>query len=328
MRIAFVLQTHKNLGQIAQLVRALATGSHPHSIVISHDGTDADRAYLARLPNVTKVLAAPGGRGSFGLLDGLLSGLEWLETQPEGYDWVITLSGQDYPIRPITRLEQVLTATPHDGMFYHFPVDAQPAGHFSHFWLPPGEVRSRYFFKYRQLKPSASRMERAVLKIPRMLAAKTDRVRLDTSYGLNLGWRADQHPFGDDFKLFGGSFWVVLKRRAVRELLRFVDEKPAVVEYFRHVLNPDESLIPTVLGNCPALDLSTTELHYYDFRGSRHGHPKIIGEGDLDRALSFGCHFVRKIDATVTPGLLDRIDEHLLGFPAREKQHEALASAG
>jgi hypothetical protein len=316
LRLAFILQTHKNLGQIAQLVRALATGSGPHSIVISHHGTDSERAFLAQLPNVSQVFAAPGGRGSFGLLDGLLECLQWLEAQPEGYDWVITLSGQDYPIRRISELEHVLASDPHDGIFYHFAVDAQPPGHFSHFWWPLEEARSRYFFKYRRLKNSASLLERALLKIPRKLAALTNQVRLDTSYGLNIGWRAEAHPFTNDFKLFGGSLWVVLRRRAVQELLRFIAEEPAVVDYFRQVLVPDESLIPTVLGNCRSLTLSSAELHYYDFRGARHGHPKIIDEGDLDRALGLGCHFVRKVDATITPGLLDRIDEKFLGLAA------------
>lgn len=325
LRLAFVVQTHKNLGQIARLVKALATGNRPRFIVISHDGTDAERAYLAGLPNVSQVLAAPGGRGSFGLIDGLLQALRWLDAQPDGYDWLITLSGQDYPIRPISQLEHLLAASPHDGMFYHFPVDAQPAGHFSRFWWPPEETRSRYFFKYLGLKPSVSPLERALLKIPRMLAARTKRFRLDTSYGLNIGWRAAAHPFGDGFKLHGGSFWLVLRRRGVRELWRFIDERADVVDYFRQVLIPDESFIPTVLGNCPRLNMSTTELHYFDFTGSRHGHPKIVDEEDVRRALDVGCYFIRKIDTTRTPRLIDRIDEHLLGLPAGTERVNSMA---
>ncbi len=87
---------------------------------------------------------------------------------------------------------------------------------------------------------------------------------------------------------------------------------PTIVDYFRHVVLPDEAFIQTILLNND-FKLSPDDLRYYDFTKSRHGHSRVLGPSDLAPALASRSFFARKFDTTITPKILDRLDDNVLG---------------
>jgi hypothetical protein len=318
MTVAFVIQTFKDLDQIERLARTISRGTRDRLVVVSHRGTDLDRRRLEASDTIDRVLPSPGGRGRFGVIDGLISALRWLERQPRSYEWLLVLSGQDYPIRPLADLEAELAQSKFDGYFHHFDaLDAAAALAPPMNW-PQSEVISRYFFRYAALKENPSSMERALLKLPRLILDRSDRWRLHTSFGLMLGTRPVNMPFSPDFKLYGGSYWLTISRRAVHSILEFVDERPDIVDYFRGVIVPEEAFVQTVLANDRALRLSTREQRYMEF-DQRHGHPREFTLDDLPRVLDSGCFFARKFDMRRAPAVLDAID---LELEARREQRK------
>lgn len=310
MRIAYILQTYKGLHQISRLVRALRSDAGEHLIIITHNGPAADFERLSALPGVVRAVPAPGGRGRFSTVDALLSALTWLQDQPLTFDWVVVLSGQDYPIRPIAELRAYLASARADGFFYHFDVAAGAVGG-PMAWTRE-EAEERYLFSYSALRPTASRMQRLLLKAPQVLLRKTHSYRLHTSYGLLFGIRPQSNPFSKKFKLVGGSYWMTINSRAVNALLSFVDKTPDVVQYFRRTIVPEESFIQTVLVNDELLSISAHELRYYDFRNSRHGRPRVFSAVDLPTLMSSGCFFARKFDFEADCRLAEHLDEIVL----------------
>jgi hypothetical protein len=308
VRIAFLLQTFQDLPQIGRLVRALRTDVADDIVAISHSGPPQDHAQLAALPGVDHVSSFVGGRGNFNTVDGLIKTFRWLESQPTPYDWASILSGSDYPLRPIAALRAFLRSSPHDGYLYHFDVERQQAQSAPMVW-PRQEWEDRYLFQYRQLTGTMTQRERFLLKGPRLLLERSRSYRLHTSYGLWLGARAHHHPFSDGFKLHGGNVWMTIRKPAVRAVLRFVDARPEIVEYFRRTIVPEEAFFPTIMANDPSLRLSDRELRYYDFRGSRHGRPRVFNESDLPELQASGCYIARKFDLNASPGLYARLDE-------------------
>jgi Core-2/I-Branching enzyme len=312
MRIGFVLQTYRSLSQVGRLVDTLNKGSPDNLIVITHSGSRDGLAELTRQHRISHILPAVAGRGQFGLVDSYLSALRWLRRQSLSYDWIVLLSGQDYPIRPLAEFRQVLERSPHDGYFYHFdPLDDGGAG--GPIAWSREQCIDRYFFRYACLKDDLSATQRALLRIPRQALALTHRYRLNTSFGLRVGRRAET-PFTSDFRLYGGNYWHTIRRECGEALLDFVDENPNVVDYFRHVVLPDESFIQSVLLNAKKFRISASDLRYFDFSNSHLGHSKTLGPTDLESAFASKCYFGRKFDATAHPAILDILDARVLGY--------------
>lgn len=315
MRLAFVLLTHTNLPQVERLVAALGRGLEQAQIVISHSGSEDERRYLASLDSVSQVVASPGGRGHFGLLDALLAAVRWLDRHGEPYDWLAVLSGQDYPIRPPSELAAFLEQADADGFFHHFDaLNAEEASREPMCWSRQ-EVEDRYLFRYTMLKTVPTTLDRAILKVPRLALSYSKGIRLHTSHGVRIGARATRAPFTDDFRLHGGSFWVTIRRRAAEAILDFVDRRADVVSYFRDVIIPDEALLQTILANDRSLTLSKRELRYFNFSGGSHGHCQMVSRADLDRVMASGCFIARKFDDRLEPGILDEIDRRIAQRP-------------
>lgn len=327
MTVAFVLQTYKALDQIELLARTLAQGTQDRFVVVCHRGSKGDRDRLTDAEGVDHVVPSPGGRSRFGMLDGLISAMRWLEAQPKGYDWLVVMSGQDYPIRPLAELEAELQSSSYDGYFPHF--DAMNEAEAS---APPWQwsrdlVDERYHFNYALLKENVSTFERALLKVPRHLLQWTSRnFRIHTSFALMLGCRPAETPFSPEFKLYGGNYWMTINRKAVRTILAFVDARPDIVHYFRGVISPEEGFLPTILANDSRLRLSRKDLRYTDFARSRHGVFKELRMEDLAQAFASGCYIARKFDFQRDPAVLEALNE-AIGRPAVQYPLSAKVSA-
>ncbi len=253
-------------------------------------------------------------RGRFGAIDSYISALRWLHRQENHYDWVILLSGKDYPIRPLTELSEKLEKSPVDGYFYFFdPLDEQFADSGRMEW-PISEAKNRYLFQYNSFADKLSLFERAAMKVPEgLLAAFTQNYRINTSVGLRIGRRSEKTPFSPMFRLYSGSFWHIVRRKCAQALVEFVDENPHIVEYFRHVLFPTESFVQTVLLNNRRFNLSPFDLRYSDLCSSRYGRARTLSAADLPAAFASGCFFAGEFDMKSNAGILDHLKIRVLG---------------
>jgi hypothetical protein len=313
MRIGFVLQTYRSLDQIGRLVDTLNRGCPGSMTVITHSGPRDGLARLTREHQVSHVLPAVPGRGRFALIDSYLSALRWLRRQSVPYDWIVLLSEQDYPIRPLGEFLEALEHSTVDGYFYFFDPSNERAATAGRMVWAPGEWQDRYLFRYGTLKNELSVIERALWRFPRKILGLTRNHRLHTSFGLDLGTRADATPFSPDFRLRAGSYWHVIRRECGEALLDFVDENPDIVDYFRHVILPHESFIQTVLLNKKVFRISPHDLRYFDFSNSHHGRSKTLAPADLKLAFASQCYFGRKFDMTLHPDILDVLDSRVVG---------------
>ncbi|MGE3917962.1 MAG: beta-1,6-N-acetylglucosaminyltransferase [Hyphomicrobiaceae bacterium] len=188
------------------------------------------------------------------------------------------------------------------------------------------EATDRYLFHYAPLKANPHTLDRAILKIPRLLIARTKNYRLETSFGVMLGRRPARTPFSQEFKLYGGSYWMIIRRTAVRAALELVDERPDIVNYFRHVISPEESFLQTVLANDKRLSLSRQELRLWDFENGRHGFARFFGVEDLEHLCASGRYIARKFDRARDSRILDELDRIVLDSAARRPKSLRLAS--
>ncbi|MBB3938025.1 hypothetical protein [Aureimonas phyllosphaerae] len=308
----FLVQSHNNPAQLVRLATLIRT-TLPQSVVLfSHDVRAAplDKDLFGK-DDAILVTQGQGGRGDFAILDGYLDALRFLRREGIRYDWLTNLSAQDYPVHSLEGMVAVLAAAEdHDGFLHHFDALAQDPDAMAPMAWPAGHGYERYHFQYAKLKDRIGTPERAMLKIPRLLAERFPRgVRINTAYGLMVGRHAANAPFDESFRCHAGSYWHTIRARCAEYLLDFAQERPDVVAYFRKVLIPDESFIQTVLMNNPAFRFEPRNRRYFDMRGSRHGHPQLLTAETFDAYTDGRFFFARKFaPGAANAGLFDRLD--------------------
>jgi hypothetical protein len=314
MRVCYQVHTHRAPAQIYRLVATLVRASRDCIVVISHDraGPELDSAALTKLGDV-HVQLTDGGYGDWSHINRYLEVADLLDTRGIGYDWMVNLSGQDYPVTPLATAEAELAAarvgrdggeSTVDGFLLTFPVESPDAP-----W-PLHRSRSRYWYRYRRLKEISARSRR-LLRPVHVVNRVQSLARVNVSFGLSAGVRT-RAPFGPGLVCHGGSFWCTLSRRAVEEIRTFTRARPDVVAHYQRTLAPEESYFQTVLANSRGIRLSTECLRYFDFTDSRFNHPKTLAEADVERAVASGAHFARKWDFDRSPAAYDALDEIVL----------------
>jgi len=304
MRACYQIQSHRSPEQLLRLVGQIKRMSPKSFVHISHDakGAPIDVSALRSLPDV-HVQFDRGGYGDFNHVDRYLDAIDWLAAEGVQVDWIVNLTGQDYPLRHLADSEAELAASGSDGFIEHWPAIGPESKWGSR------RARSRYYFRHRRVAKLTPRSQR-LLRPLQAVNLVQPLVRVNVSFGLAVGWRV-RTPFGPDLRLYGGSCFCSITWPAAVYARDFYRRRPDVVEHFRHTLAPDEVAIQSVLASSGRFNLISDSKRYFDFSGSMFNHPKVLTLADLPRALASGAHWGRKFDGEAHPEALDALDAHL-----------------
>lgn len=277
MRIAYLILAHQLPEQLVRLVRRLNTPSSLFLIHINRRSDDAvyrtARAGLAELNNVVFLRRHKLYWGGFGHVRATIEGLDELYRRSVRFDYVALLTGQDYPIKPVSQIEWTLDESGGRSFMVH---DRLPGG------LADGMERITRWHSRR-------------IGVPR-------------GWHLSVPIR---RRFPRELVPYGGSSYWWLSREAVDYIRRFIAERPDFYRFFKHVDIPDESFFHTILINSPLREsVVNDELRYVDW--TRDPMPAVLGVGDLETLRRSAKLLARKFDSTIDAEILDRIDRELL----------------
>ncbi|HYI80897.1 MAG TPA: beta-1,6-N-acetylglucosaminyltransferase [Thermoleophilaceae bacterium] len=302
-RIAYLITSYTLPEQVLRLAETLRRGSPRALIALHHD----DRRCAVDVPaldvlGVRRVEPpSPVEWGEPSQLEMVLRCLEWLLERSD-FDWVVLLSGQDYPIRPLVDIERALAGSGFDAFIEATRVEPPALSRL----VPVDEFASRYFYRWRKLPPGApGRTLLAIAARARPLLS----VRSMPS-GDWVGARAFRTPFRPGFECHRGSDWFTLRRRAVDAVVALLRAKPEILDHYRQTLIPTESLVQTVLASDPALRISGDYRRFTVWRPG-DARPRVLGCDDLPDMLASGADFARKFDQTVDRAVLDEIDRRV-----------------
>jgi hypothetical protein len=265
--------THKNERQILRLVRHLR--SFGNSFVLVHHDAKSPPLALPRSDDLFVIDDPVRVRwGHFSQVEMMSKGIDWLEATGTAFDWLIFLSGQDYPAMPTSRIEAELREAKFDGFVDHEVIHEDPARHTNGFQT---ECMRRYF--------------KRTVKIP----------------GFRPFHFRRKHPYTHGLQCFAGSTWLNLSRKAVEQLWSRKSARATLARHLRHAPCPDETFFHTLLLNESDLKIQSWDKRFYVWRESSP-NPETLGLEDLGRIRASEAWFVRKVDDTVHPDLLDRLD--------------------
>ncbi len=302
MRVAYFVQSHRSPRQVERLLGALRRGSPDALLVVGHcpAGEPLDGAALDALGVLHFTHRQRGRRGYWSLLEPYFDAVELLSRQPGDYEWLVYLSGQDYPLRPLAELETMLAATDYDGYLTWRPLDARS---------PDGRRRQghvRYLYRYVEL-PGWE----AVLRFVRPLNRVQKAFNVHLTYGPRLGIRTRFPGAASGHAPFIGSQWTILRRRGAEQLLATARSGGELVAHFERTVCPDEAFAQTVLINDGGFRLCNVNLRFADFQGSRDGHARTLTRADCPALVASGYYFARKFDLDVDRAALDWLDARL-----------------
>jgi hypothetical protein len=275
-RVAYVISAYKYPHQLGRLLRRLSTPTASFSIHVDRktrpDVFKAMRVEAQDVPNVRFLPRHVSHWGGWGHVRATLKGLADVLEHSAGFDYLVLLTAQDYPLRSSPAIEQFLGGAGGRTFMNHWPLPFP-------LWEPRGgldRLEDWHLITYRKLH----------LALP---------LRRRLPGGLR--------PYG------GGAYWC-MARPVAEHVHEFVQRNPDYVRFFKHVFVPDELFFQTIVLNSPLRDSVVNDnLRFIDW--SENPGPTILRMEHLPKLLDSGKLFARKFDATIDAAILDALDHEL-----------------
>lgn len=306
----YLVLSHSKADQLSRLLQTIRAGSPGSAILVHHDAKSlapdesALRGLRAQL--VTPRISATWG--DFSLVEAVLNSIAYALSTID-FDWLVVLSGQDYPLRPFPTFESELRNSSYDAFVKASPVSNGPYGF-------------RYYMRYWKLPKIwyTHRLPRSIQKIlgwsQKKLNQKNTWLRIQPgpkNTPTRLGIGIFNHPFSDTFVCHKGSQWFTLSKRAAAYLIQFGQERSDVLNHYRRTLIPDESYFQTVLWNAKDLQVCDDHRRFILWDDAKLAHPVMLTMQHFNSMIRSGKDFGRKFDMAVDGEVLDALDRVVLG---------------
>ncbi len=334
-----MILNHREPTQLLRLAKTLRL-ELPDAPIVVHN--DQSRTYLdaSALDSVGDAYLLTSERpirwGDFSLVEAYWRSMEWILEHLE-FDWLVLLSAQDYPIKPLTKLVEDLAATGADALILATPISKQPnSGAVTAVGSQAAcltsrpqrrDRRRRYLYQYRtsvvnrQPGSASDKVRRWLRRHTGLLVDILNNVqpcfriyKYPDQIPWRVGLRARRTPFSQNEPCWFGSMWITLSHRAAKLVVDSAKQRPDYVEYYRRTVVPDESATATLICNASGLRTEARDLHHARWTGTS-GHPDTFSADDLPELLAAPEYFARKFDIAKYPDVLDMLDAML----ARER---------
>jgi Core-2/I-Branching enzyme len=302
MKIAYLILAHNNPGHLARLTQSLAT---QNNAIFIHIDKKADiRPFLkVRRENIHFTpRRVPVYWGEYSQIEAILILVNAAMARSERYDYLVLLSGSDYPVRAAAQLEAYFVK--------------YRGSEFINMVMMPSKAVSKPLSRLTDYRPRPGVIGRLTAEVRRVLvkAGAISRTR-------------DYNAYFDGLTPYAGSTWWALTRDACAYVQNFVARNPRLMKFFANTTCPDEMVFQTILGNSPFKDKVRRNLTYTDWsRGEPN--PSNIEMRHIERIRSekvlmaddvYGqgeLFFVRKV---IDPEVVDQLEQFIQAQPDVER---------
>jgi hypothetical protein len=298
--IGFAVLSHNHPEQLLRLATTLTSMFNAPPIVCHHDLAQCalhTKIFPSNLSFVTPHINTRWGHISQPLA--ALRCFQLLKSTADP-DWVVLLSGSDYPVCPAPQILNDLEKTEYDAFLDHREIQYSKVPRWQNeqhgfnrpdwvniaynrycaveFWAP---LPTRDLFRFRR-----RRFAIRSPKVVKLLAALRNTP-----------------------KIYAGDFWFQANKKAISRLLGSSSSK--IINYYYNRAHPDEALFQTALCNQTDLKICAQHRRYSDWTEGG-AHPKWLEVSDLPLILASQAHFARKFKAD--GAVQDFVDKTVLGL--------------
>lgn len=295
MNIAYVITAYKYPVQLARMINRIDA---PGASFYVHIDTRMDitefKKNMGKQSKIIWVKRVNSSWGTFGIVQATLNALKQISKKLHDIDYVINLTGQDYPIKSISYINSFLAKHKGKNFIEYFPMPAIQ-------WKDGGMKRiEKYYFVLFG--------EKRVFPFEHTPETYKNRI-LEMILQICLPF---PRKFPNGLRPFGGPGQWLLTSEAIAEILWFLEKRPDVIRFFRYCHASDEMLFQTVLLNISDMEkkIVNDDCRYVIWKGK--ASPEIITANHINEITDSPKLFARKFDMDVDQDILDMIDERIL----------------
>jgi hypothetical protein len=294
MRLIYLIFAHKNCKQLFRLLEKL----NGHNVqFLLHISKNCEKGFFSNVKKNLKIF--PNCRlikrelirwGDFGLIKATLTAIRLV--CHENFDFLIILSGQDYPIKSNVEIERALTGYKGKSLMEYFTLPTQK-------WDGGMERINRFHFwigrRHYRYKPVGEEWwKRLVVRLVEFMKFSGNR-RLP-----------------DEFVPYGGSFWSCLSSEAIYYLHNYLktDSGKKIINFYSKCFHPSEMFLQTLLMNS-RLSRFVVNLNVQFVKFNKLGRSQIITTNDFDLLMASDHLFTRRVDIDKDIEILNRIDRYI-----------------
>lgn len=299
MKLVYLIIAHKNPDQVARLIRALSYDDDVFFVHIDKKCKLKPFKDVLELQAFERHIAQHRARihfvrnrvsvvcGGYSQVDATFNSLSEIFSSCERFDYLILLTGQDYPIKTNEQIRTHFAANKGREFLERFQLPGGAEKALAEISFRTARVKEYTFLDYYQGKGSylMSKIASRILP-PKELPAK--------------------------FPLYWGHSHWRLTYKCVAFLLKFKNEHADFMRLFRFALSPDEYVFHTAIMNSSFAESVIDDcLTYIDWSTGGY-HPKILTCEDFHHLEKSRKLFARKFDIHVDSGVMDLVDRILL----------------
>lgn len=303
MKLAYIILAHKNPEQLTRLISRL--NRETSSFFVHIDQATNEETYgqmvkqLSLFPNVYFLKRYHTYWGSFNLVKATFEGIKELFKTAIDFDYVMFLSGQDYPIKSNAQIEQFLSKNLGKEFIEYYPLPCENWEN-ENFTINVDRIEC-WFINGKLVKHDFIALpENPSLKLRVFLTLCSLLIRL------NILPRKRKFPEG--FQPFCGSAFWCLSKNCAEYINNFIQQNPAFINFFKFAGIADEVFFQTIILNSPFKEqVIKDDLKYVVWPG-----PAILAKNNLENLKNSSDLFARKFDTAIDAEVLDLIDQKIL----------------
>lgn len=278
MKVAILIQAHKNPQQVARLCKALA---HPDIDIFMHLDAKTDIAsFKALIPQVIMVKKRINVLwGGFSQVKATINSLRQIKQCGVKYNYVALISGQDYPVITPSRLIETLRRGGNQEYLSHATMD---------FEYPNNTADKVLHYHF-------------ILTNRRL----TNRLRK---------WEYRYSPFRRKYPItpvYKGDNWWTLTPECIDYILEYAKKEYKFVNFHRFTESSDEIFFHNIIMHSPFAERVENNSHRYIDWSQCKANPEILTCEDYDKIVKSDAWFARKFDTELNSNILDMLDKHL-----------------
>jgi Core-2/I-Branching enzyme len=283
MRIACIIMAHKEPHQIERFIKKFKSLPFDFYIHLDKKINREPFDYLLDIPQVYFIKKRIRVRwASYNFFHAEIQSFKEVLSGGTEYDFISVMSGQDYPIKPVSEIFQFLEKRPgknfisyeDDGVWWSRAITRINKYHFTNFGF-----RGRYRIQF---------LLNALLPV---------------------------RKFPLPYSLYGGprAMCMTLSKDCAAYIVEFIESNKKLRNFLRFTWGADEFMIPTLIMNSKFKSTVVNNNFYYIDWSKAGASPKTLGSEDFELLLASDKMLARKFDIQIDSTIFDLLDKGVDG---------------
>lgn len=274
VRIAYMIQAHKNPQALNKLIAALNYESVDFYVHIDSK-SDIDKDIVVRSNVFVLQDRIDVKWGHISQVLATLNLMKAVKASGKEYDYVWLISGQDFPIK--------------SNQFIHTKLQENTQVNYIEIIKKEDNRYLRYLKRNTTWYPTWGASPVFIMRVLRKLYNYA-------TGGATKSWFKRKNYLGVEWAF--GSSWFTITYQAMCYILEQVESKP-YLQYFKNCICPDESFFQTILFNSPYKETCQNNLVYVDWSEGKK-NPKILTDEDYEALKKSDKLIARKFEGDIS----------------------------